>query len=97
MVVVGWLALFTWNPSPPWARWTIGAGAALAALAAAWRHLGGRLPASQQALQARHSLEACDQELRHGGAGEIVTEIDHPEALVRTPTAVRLATLHVIS
>ena len=41
MVVVGWLALFTWNPSPAWARWTIGAGAALAALAAAWRHLGG--------------------------------------------------------
>jgi hypothetical protein len=41
MVVVGWLALFTWDPTPTWARWTLGAGAALALLAGVLRQPGG--------------------------------------------------------
>jgi bacteriorhodopsin len=41
MVVVGWLALFTWDPTPPWARWTLGAGAMLAILAGVMRQPGG--------------------------------------------------------
>jgi bacteriorhodopsin len=40
MVVVGWLALFTWSPTPNWARWTLGAGAALVLLAGVLRQPG---------------------------------------------------------
>src|SRR2546428_11697676 len=29
MIVVGRLALFTWDPTPTWPRWTLGTGAAL--------------------------------------------------------------------
>ena len=41
MVVVGWLALFTWDPTPAWARWTLGTGAAVVLLAAVLRRPGG--------------------------------------------------------
>ena len=41
MVVVGWLALFTWDPIPAWARWTLGTGAALLILAGVLRQPAG--------------------------------------------------------
>jgi len=41
LVVVGWLALFTWDPTPAWARWTLGTGAAVVLLAAVLRRPGG--------------------------------------------------------
>ena len=41
LVVVGWLALFTWDPTPTWARWTLGAGVTLAILAGFLRQPGG--------------------------------------------------------
>ncbi len=41
MVVVGWLALFTWHPTPAWARWTLGTGAAVAILAGVLRRPAG--------------------------------------------------------
>jgi len=41
LVVVGWLALFTWHPTPAWVRWTLGTGAALVVLAGVLRQPGG--------------------------------------------------------
>jgi hypothetical protein len=41
MVVVGWLALFTWDPTPTWARWTLGAGVTLTILAGFLRQPAG--------------------------------------------------------
>jgi len=41
LVVVGWLALFTWDPTPAWARWTLGTAPAVVLLAAVLRRPGG--------------------------------------------------------
>jgi len=37
----GWLALFTWDPTPTWARWTLGAGVTLTILAGFLRQPAG--------------------------------------------------------